>query len=80
MPSFSNRADPELLRYLQQRMISPSFLWEIDQFLNSNPILRDTHPDWIRNLEIFSPLRAYKMFMTGYTRPARYVRNVSRVV
>ncbi|KAF3035343.1 hypothetical protein E8E12_006774 [Didymella heteroderae] len=73
--SFTDSADDELLLYLAGRSISRGFLVEIDQFFCSHPEIANCPEgrDTIRQLNSLSPLDAYRYFLRGYTRPARYV-------
>ncbi|OCL05369.1 hypothetical protein AOQ84DRAFT_252231, partial [Glonium stellatum] len=68
--------DPDLLEYLTKRHISPGFLFEIDQFLRAHPELLEYAPAFVKEFNSASPLRAYKHFLKGYTKPARYIRGV----
>ncbi|KAJ4331303.1 hypothetical protein N0V95_009904 [Ascochyta clinopodiicola] len=74
--SFADSADDELLLYMATRSISRGFLVEIDQFLRGHPEIADCREgrDTIFRLNTLSPLEAYKYFLRGYTRPARYAR------
>ncbi|KAF2133863.1 hypothetical protein P153DRAFT_100196 [Dothidotthia symphoricarpi CBS 119687] len=76
--SFANGADAELLVYLESRMISTGFLAEIDQFLYGHPEIASCTEgrSTLHQLNTLSPLDAYKYFLRGYTRPARYIDGV----
>ncbi|TKA71255.1 hypothetical protein B0A49_04145 [Cryomyces minteri] len=76
--SFSASHDAELLSYLQSRRVSPGFLVEIDLFLANHSELLEHVPDFVVQINQSSPLKAYKMFIKGYTRPARYLHGVLR--
>ncbi|KAH7383857.1 hypothetical protein BKA66DRAFT_584329 [Pyrenochaeta sp. MPI-SDFR-AT-0127] len=60
------------------RSISPGFLREIDQFLCAHPEIASCAEgrDMLRALSRLSPLEAYKYFLRGYTRPARYIDGI----
>ncbi|KAF2997335.1 hypothetical protein E8E13_003152 [Curvularia kusanoi] len=78
--SFADSADGELLSYLADRSISRGFLVEIDHLLKDHPEISD-HPEgreMIMQVNSLSPLEAYKYFLRGYTRPARYIDGVIR--
>jgi len=77
MPKLSKRMDDELFDYLKSRRISPLFVHEIDQFLATHPELADLRPEWVKSLDELRPLLAYRFFLKGYTRPARYRDDVS---
>ena len=68
--------DPDLLEHLTKRRVSPGFLFEIDQFLGAHPELLEYAPAFVEEFNSASPLRAYKHFLKGYTKPARYIRGV----
>ena len=70
---FTDCADAELLAYLAERCVSPDFLHEIDLFIRGHPELMQFTEgrDMLQQLSTLSPLRAYKYFLKGYTRPAR---------
>ncbi|OCK87398.1 uncharacterized protein K441DRAFT_742314, partial [Cenococcum geophilum 1.58] len=68
--------DPDLLEHLTKRRVSPGFLCEIDQFLGAHPELLEYAPAFVEEFNSASPLRAYKHFLKGYTKPARYIRGV----
>jgi hypothetical protein len=72
--SFADAADDELLSYLEDRSVSRGFLVEIDQFLRGHPEIAKCPEgrETIFQLNTLSPLQAYKYFLRGYTRPARY--------
>ncbi|KAJ4309008.1 hypothetical protein N0V94_009123 [Neodidymelliopsis sp. IMI 364377] len=76
--SFADTADEELLAYLANRSISTGFLVEIDQFLRGHPEIADCLEgrETIVQLNVLSPLEAYKYFLRGYTRPARYIDGI----
>ncbi|UPX20143.1 uncharacterized protein EKO05_0010385 [Ascochyta rabiei] len=76
--SFAESADDELLSYMAARSISRGFLIEIDQFLCGHPEIADCPEgrDTISQLNTSSPLEAYKYFLRGYTRPARYIDGI----
>ncbi|OJD34594.1 uncharacterized protein BKCO1_2200043 [Diplodia corticola] len=65
--------DPDLLEYLSRRHISVRFLHEIDQLLRNNPELYRYSPEWANYFNSCRPLDAYKFFLKGYTKPARYI-------
>ncbi|KAK3633491.1 hypothetical protein LTR56_015744 [Elasticomyces elasticus] len=71
-----NNTDRELLSYLDGRNISPGFLAEVDQFLASHPEIGKYVPDFVNSINARSPVEAYKFFLKGYTRPARYIEGV----
>ncbi|KAH6621891.1 hypothetical protein C7974DRAFT_414573 [Boeremia exigua] len=76
--SLVDDADAELRSYLAERSISNGFLVEIDQFLRSHPEITE-YPegrDTIMQMNSSSPLEAYKFFLRGYTRPARYIDGI----
>ncbi|KAF3042780.1 hypothetical protein E8E11_002963 [Didymella keratinophila] len=78
--SFIDSADDELLSYLASGSISRGFLVEIDQFFRSHPEIAsclEGH-ETIKVLNSSSPLEAYRYFLRGYTRPARYIDGVIR--
>src|SRR6266700_8412125 len=68
--------DPDLLEHLTKRRVSPGFLFEIDHFLGAHPELLECAPAFVEEFNSASPLRAYKHFLKGYTKPARYIRGV----
>jgi hypothetical protein len=77
---FAHTRDGDLLEYLASRDISSGFLAEIDQFLRGNPEIA-TCPEGrntLTQLSSLPPLQAYRYFLKGYTRPARYVDGVVR--
>ncbi|KAF9697542.1 hypothetical protein EKO04_004109 [Ascochyta lentis] len=76
--SFADSVDDELLSYMAARSISRGFLVEIDQFLRGHPEIADCPEgrDTIFQLNTLSPLEAYKYFLRGYTRPARYIDGI----
>lgn len=59
-------------------MISRNFLVEIDQFLRGHPEIAESPEgrETILQLNTLSPLEAYKYFLRGYTRPARYLDGI----
>ncbi|CAI6342421.1 unnamed protein product [Periconia digitata] len=67
--------DELLLAYLSTRGISPGFLAEIDQFFDGHPEIFSCGPGeaMIRYMNDQSPMEAYRYFIRGYTRPARYI-------
>ncbi|KAL1627324.1 hypothetical protein SLS54_002248 [Diplodia seriata] len=65
--------DQDLFEYLSLRHISVHFLHEIDQLLRNNPELYHYSPEWAEKFNSFRPLDAYKFFLKGYTKPARYI-------
>ncbi|KAJ4350077.1 uncharacterized protein N0V89_008698 [Didymosphaeria variabile] len=71
---FAGCHDRELSAYLNARNISIGFLFEIDQFLRSHPeiVTCATGQAMIQMMNSLSPLQAYRYFIKGYTRPARY--------
>jgi hypothetical protein len=66
--------DPDLLAYLSSRSVSVSFLVEIDQFLQGHPELASYSQgvEMLHLMNTMAPLEAYRNFLKGYTRPARY--------
>ncbi|KAF2092419.1 hypothetical protein NA57DRAFT_25189, partial [Rhizodiscina lignyota] len=74
--SLAESLDAELLMYLAQRRITPGFLNEIDLFLRGHPELAEYTPDFVRRFNNARPLAAYRFFLKGYTRPARYVPGI----
>lgn len=62
-----------MLSYLAKRHITIGFLREIDSFLRSHPEIYDHAGPWTQKFNSLPPLAAYKHFLTGYVRPARYV-------
>lgn len=77
MPQLRHRMDHGLLDYLKSRGISPYFVHEIDQFLATHPELARLRPEWCENLRTMQPTDAYRYFLRGYTKPARYRDEVS---
>lgn len=77
MPQLRKRMDQELLTYLESRRISPFFIHEIDQFLGAHPELATLQPDWCDKIRTLRPVDAYLFFLRGYTKPARYIDDVS---
>lgn len=69
----SNSDDPELLGYLARRHVTIGFLHEIDLLLRNNPELYHYSREWADDFNSRRPLDAYKFFLKGYTKPARYV-------
>jgi hypothetical protein len=72
---FTQRADDELYDYLHERNIAREFLHEIDLFFMGHPEIAAilAGRELLDKTSTFSPLEAYKLFVRGYTRPARYV-------
>lgn len=68
--------DSELLRYLEHRRLSPSFLREIDSFLYTHPQIADFAPDFVQQFNGARPLAAYRLFLKGFTKPARYIDGI----
>ncbi|KAJ9643631.1 hypothetical protein H2201_006263 [Coniosporium apollinis] len=64
--------DPELLQYLSSRRIAKTFLVEIDLLLASHPELLHDAREFALEFNRGTPLQAYKFFIKGYTKPARY--------
>lgn len=77
MPQLTPRMDRELHEYLENRRVSPFFVHEIDQFLLTYPELAELQPEWCHRIATLSPLDAYRFFVKGYTKPARYLSGVS---
>ncbi|KAF1970063.1 hypothetical protein BU23DRAFT_571114 [Bimuria novae-zelandiae CBS 107.79] len=75
---FASCCDPSLFAYLNMRNVSIGFLHEIDQFMESHPEIAScsTGREMIRLMNNLSPLEAYRYFIKGYTRPARYVDGI----
>ncbi|KAL1638414.1 hypothetical protein SLS56_000223 [Neofusicoccum ribis] len=71
--SLAHSNDPELLSYITRRKITVGFLNEIDQLLRNNPELYYHSPEWSLRFNTARPLDAYKFFLKGYTKPARYL-------
>ncbi|KAK4543183.1 hypothetical protein LTR36_005733 [Oleoguttula mirabilis] len=71
--SFSRTADIPLLDYMRGRKVSPFFLQEIDMFLAAHPEIAYHQPRFANSINHWPPLDAYKFFIKGYTKPARYV-------
>ncbi|GME32767.1 hypothetical protein BKCO1_2200043 [Neofusicoccum parvum] len=71
--SLAHSNDPELLSYITRRKITVGFLNEIDQLLRNNPELYYHSPEWSLHFNTARPLDAYKFFLKGYTKPARYL-------
>ncbi|KAF1848927.1 uncharacterized protein K460DRAFT_275545, partial [Cucurbitaria berberidis CBS 394.84] len=78
--SFSHCNDAELDAYLAERSISQDFLREIDLFLRGHPEIASCAQgrSTLRQLSTLPPLEAYKYFLRGYTRPARYIDGIIR--
>ncbi|KAF2683092.1 hypothetical protein K458DRAFT_306194, partial [Lentithecium fluviatile CBS 122367] len=74
LTEFASSRDPDLVAYLDKRNVTVSFLAEIDQFLSSHPEISSCSAGrrWLRKMNSLSPLDAYRYFIKGYTRPARY--------
>jgi hypothetical protein len=55
------------------RLISNTFLNELDQFLDAHPeiITVEEGRNILRIINTSTPLDAYKYFLNGYTQPAR---------
>lgn len=72
---FADCHDRELLAYLDLRGIARGFLTEIDQFLRGHPEIALVPEGRIalRDYYTLPPLEAYKHFLRGWTKPARYV-------
>ncbi|OCK85181.1 hypothetical protein K432DRAFT_277015, partial [Lepidopterella palustris CBS 459.81] len=68
--------DPHLLNYLSKRRVSPSFLVEIDLFLSAHPEIIEHAPKFVEEFNSAAPLQAYRHFLKGYTKPARYITGV----
>ena len=66
-----------MLDYLQERNVSPFFLVEIDQFLAAHPEIAQHREAFAHEVNYTRPLTAYRFFVRGYTRPARYIDGVS---
>ncbi|KAH7412003.1 hypothetical protein DE146DRAFT_784606 [Phaeosphaeria sp. MPI-PUGE-AT-0046c] len=77
---YNCRDDKELRTYLNTRSISVGFLKEIDQFFIGHPEIATCAEgrSTLQQLSVLPPLDAYKYFLKGYTRPARYVDGVIR--
>lgn len=75
--SFSRYADTSLLDYLRGRNVSPYFLHEIDMFLAAHPEIAHYKPRFTSNINHLPMVDAYRFFMKGYTKPARYANGVS---
>ncbi|KAL5113288.1 hypothetical protein ACEQ8H_008849 [Pleosporales sp. CAS-2024a] len=75
---FARCYDDDLRAYLALRSISLGFLEEIDQFLGGHPEIATCAEgrNMLRLLTELPPLQAYKYFLKGYTRPARYMDGV----
>ncbi|KAF2139265.1 uncharacterized protein K452DRAFT_275420, partial [Aplosporella prunicola CBS 121167] len=71
----ANSRDPTLLSYLQRRHITPNFLNEIDKFLANHPEIADYAPRFVQDFNSLTPFDAYRYFLKGYTRPARYIKD-----
>jgi len=71
---FAPLRDPDLLAYLDSRNISVGFLIEIDQYLRGHPEITSCPQGltMLQTMNALSPLEAYRIFIKGYTRPARY--------
>lgn len=65
-----------MLEYLAERCVSPGFLAEIDVFLRGHPDLARYTPDFVHKFNNARPLAAYRFFLKGYTRPARYIPGI----
>ncbi|KAK5133608.1 hypothetical protein LTR08_007556 [Meristemomyces frigidus] len=74
--SLSRTADTPLLDYLRARRVSPYFLHEIDLFLAAHPEIAHHQPQFVERMNRDRPLDAYKFFIRGYTKPARYMDGV----
>jgi hypothetical protein len=71
---FAPLRDQDLLAYLDSRNISVGFLVEIDQFLRDHPEITSCNRGltMLQTMNALPPLEAYRLFIKGYTRPARY--------
>lgn len=67
---------PDLLEHFTKCCVSPGFLFEIDQFLGAHLELLEYAPAFVEEFNSASPLRAYKHFLKGYTKHARYIHGV----
>ena len=66
------------MTYLNSRNISVGFLVEIDQFLHAHPEITSCSQGlaMLQTMNASSPLEAYRHFIRGYTRPARYKNDI----
>ncbi|KAJ4372987.1 hypothetical protein N0V83_003278 [Neocucurbitaria cava] len=71
--------DAQLLAYLAERSISPTFLHEIDSFFLDHPELASYEKGrkFLSDMRMLSPLSAYITFIIGYTMPARYIYDIN---
>ncbi|KAF2186333.1 hypothetical protein K469DRAFT_749917 [Zopfia rhizophila CBS 207.26] len=76
---FAKCIDHDLNVYITKPQISPGFLSEVDMFLRQNPGILKHCPEFVQELNFLPPLKAYKTFLKGYTRPARYITGVPDV-
>ncbi|KAH4007433.1 hypothetical protein HBH98_010520 [Parastagonospora nodorum] len=77
---FAECHDRDLRAYLAARSISFGFLTEIDQFIRGHPEISTCAEGraTLREISVLPPLKAYKYFLKGYTRPARYIDGIIR--
>ncbi|KAF2084261.1 hypothetical protein K490DRAFT_59685 [Saccharata proteae CBS 121410] len=68
--------DPALDDYLRGRKISPDFLKEIDGFRRTYPEIILYDPGFAHIMNRAAPLDAYKHFVSGFHRPARYLPDI----